>query len=162
MEALHTICKSTMHSGREYVKRHKSPAPLMYAYYDTEYLGEYLFEAFTSFSHHTVYTSLMTLPLTPIHAGAAHGLSGILQMLLHFPSFLKADPTAENEVRAAVDFMLSLMQPNGNIAPAMDEVPGMRGARQRPESEELVHWCHGAPGETQAYHITHHSAYISL
>lgn len=39
-------------SGRRYAERHKSPAPLMYQYYNVEYLG------------------------------AAHGLMGILQMLL--------------------------------------------------------------------------------
>jgi len=76
--------------------------------------------------------------------GAAHGLSSILQMLLSCGEFMKSDPDAARDVRASVDFMLSLMQPNGNIAPAMDEV-GPR-ARQRPASEELVHWCHGAPG----------------
>lgn len=75
-------------------------------------------------------------------AGAAHGLSAILQMLLCFPDFVKSAPGVEQEVKASVDFMLSLMQPNGNIAPAMDEVH----SRDRPESEELVHWCHGAPG----------------
>ena len=79
--------------------------------------------------------------------GAAHGLSGILQMLLHFPDFLQADPSVEQEVHDAVDYMLAIMQPNGNVAPAMDEVAGVRGARQRPDSQELVHWCHGAPGE---------------
>lgn len=76
--------------------------------------------------------------------GAAHGLSSILQMLLSCNEFIKSDPDAERDIRASVDFFLSLMQPNGNIAPAMDEV-GPR-AHHRPASEELVHWCHGAPG----------------
>jgi len=78
--------------------------------------------------------------------GAAHGLSSILQMLLSCKEFMKSDPDAERDIRASVDFMLSLMQPNGNIAPAMDEV-GPR-AHHRPASEELVHWCHGAPGNS--------------
>lgn len=73
--------------------------------------------------------------------GAAHGLSSILQMLLSCPDFLKSDPSAEQDVHLAVEFMLSLMQSNGNIAPAVDEVK-----HRRPEEEELVHWCHGAPG----------------
>lgn len=64
-------------------------------------------------------------------------------MLLKCSAFLKSDGSAEKDVHDSVDFILGLMQPNGNIAPAMDEV-GAR--RQRPESEELVHWCHGAPG----------------
>jgi len=65
-------------------------------------------------------------------------------MLLSCKEFIKSHPDGERDVRASVDFMLSLMQPNGNIAPAMDEV-GPR-AHRRPASEELVHWCHGAPG----------------
>ena len=75
-------------------------------------------------------------------AGAAHGLSSILQMLLCFPDILRADPAMESDVRGAVDFMLGLQQVNGNVAPAMDEV-----GHQRRKGEELVHWCHGAPGE---------------
>jgi len=78
-----------------------------------------------------------------IRSGAAHGLSSILQMLLYFPSFYKSDPNIEQELRASVDFMISIMQPNGNIAPAMDEVTGHH---KRSESDELVHWCHGGPG----------------
>jgi len=78
--------------------------------------------------------------------GAAHGLSSILQMLLSCNDFMKSDHDAARDVRASVDFMLSLMQPNGNIAPAMDEV-GPR-AHRRSASEELVHWCHGAPGNS--------------
>ncbi|MRC56949.1 hypothetical protein GH877_30300, partial [Bacillus thuringiensis] len=40
-----------------------------------------------------------------------------------------------------MDFLLGLQQVNGNFPPAMDET-----GHQRPEGEELVHWCHGAPG----------------
>ena len=76
--------------------------------------------------------------------GAAHGLSAILQMLLNFPDFVKSDPAVEKDIKDSVDFMISLMKPNGNIAPAMDEVFGQN---QRPDSEELVHWCHGGPGK---------------
>lgn len=67
-------------------------------------------------------------------------------MLLSFPSFLKSNPDNEKIVRAGVDFMLSLEQDNFNYPPAMDEVK-----RRRPDREELVHWCHGAPGEFQIF-----------
>jgi len=67
-------------------------------------------------------------------------------MLLSCTEFIKSDPNAERDVRASIDFMLSLMQPNGNVAPTMDEV-GSRGRRSA--SDELVHWCHGAPGKSQ-------------
>ena len=36
---LHKICDSMLESGRLYSQRKRSPSPLMYSYYDTEYLG---------------------------------------------------------------------------------------------------------------------------
>lgn len=75
-------------------------------------------------------------------SGAAHGICAILQILLSFPEYLKADASAERDVRETVDFLLRLQTPNGNFPCAMDEVQAVR-----PESEELVHWCHGAPGK---------------
>lgn len=127
---IEAVCASIIQSGREYAKRHQSPAPLMYAYYKTEYLG------------------------------AAHGLSAILQMLLSFPEYLAANPDAEKDVRQTVDFMLSLQTSSGNFPCAMDEV-----AIPRPEPEELIHWCHGAPGVVylmaRAYHIWHDEKYLN-
>lgn len=37
------ICKCVIESGRNYARRHRSPCPLMYSYYDTEYLGRLIF-----------------------------------------------------------------------------------------------------------------------
>ncbi|XP_023238201.1 lanC-like protein 3 [Centruroides sculpturatus] len=110
-EKTYELWNVMIQSGKEYARRHRSQSPLMYAYYDTEYLG------------------------------AAHGLSGILQMLLSFPEFLSRNPEAEQTIKGAVDFMLNLQTANGNFPCAMDEV-----THPRPEREELVHWCHGAPG----------------
>ncbi|KAL5009687.1 hypothetical protein ScPMuIL_011992 [Solemya velum] len=107
------LCSVTVQSGRQYARRHRSKSPLMYAYYGTEYLG------------------------------AAHGLCSILQMLLSFPEFLKSDPSAEQDIKQSVDFLLSLEQPNFNYPPAMDDVVDRN---RRSENDELVHWCHGAPG----------------
>ena len=68
-----------------------------------------------------------------------------------------------------MDFILQLQSPEGNFPCAMDElgelhislliepdlvlishmrlIPLIRaGPQKRPPSEELVHWCHGAPG----------------
>jgi hypothetical protein len=36
---LHKICDSILESGRTYSRRKRSLCPLMFAYYDTEYLG---------------------------------------------------------------------------------------------------------------------------
>lgn len=108
---INDICRAMVISGAEYSKRHQTKSPLMYAYYDTEYLG------------------------------AAHGLASILQMILSFPSFLASNPHNEQIVRSAVDWLLSTQQPDGNFVPATDEL-----VSPRVESDQLVHWCHGAPG----------------
>ncbi|XP_060589848.1 lanC-like protein 3 [Ruditapes philippinarum] len=125
---INDLCTVIVESGRKYVGKDPS-VPLMYAYYDTEYLG------------------------------AAHGMSSILQTLMCFPSLLKTSPDVEKTVRAGVDFMLSLEQENFNYPPAMDEVK-----RHRPDKEELVHWCHGAPGVVymlaRAYKVWNDNKYL--
>ncbi|CAG5126354.1 unnamed protein product [Candidula unifasciata] len=108
---INDICATMVQSGKDYVRKHRTKAPLMYSYYDTEYLG------------------------------AAHGISSILQMIISCPSFLESNPSAAREVKAAVDWLLTIQQANGNFPPAMDEVNSPRS-----DSDELVHWCHGAPG----------------
>lgn len=85
------ICNSIIQSGRAYSQKVSSPAPLMYAYHDTEYLG------------------------------AAHGLGGILQCVLAYPDYLKQYPDAERDVKKTVDYLLTLQKPNGNFPTSMDE-----------------------------------------
>jgi len=90
-EVIRKLHTSTIHSGRNYSRRHSSSCPLMYAYYDTEYLG------------------------------AGHGLSGILQMLLCMPSFVQADQEVERDVRASVDYLTDLLSRLGNVPAAAGE-----------------------------------------
>lgn len=82
---LYDICNAIVASGKNYAKQHDSRSPLMYAYYKKEYLG------------------------------AAHGLCSILQMLMSVPGYLDAYPEEANDIRGAVDYMLSLQQSNGNF-----------------------------------------------
>ncbi|EEC20188.1 lanC-like protein 3 [Ixodes scapularis] len=110
-EKVAVLLSSVVHSGREYARKHRSPCPLMYAYYDVEYLG------------------------------AAHGLCSILLVLLQFPWFVGADPSVERDLRASVDFFLHVQTPKGNFPCDLDDV-----TRPRRSQDELVHWCHGAPG----------------
>lgn len=110
-EVTFAICRAMVDSGRSYSQRHKSQSPLMYAYYNTEYLG------------------------------AAHGLSGIVQMLLNYPTFVKSDPTIELDLRRTVDYLVSCRSGDYNVPPTVAEC-----AQQRPPEHQLVHWCHGAPG----------------
>ncbi|CAG7723925.1 unnamed protein product [Allacma fusca] len=112
-EDLREIWSTIVQSGRRYARHKSSPCPLMFSYYDTEYLG------------------------------AAHGLCAILQILLSFPLFLKDDVDAERDIQQTCDFYLSLQSREGNFPCAMDEISERN---RRSESNELVHWCHGAPG----------------
>ncbi|KAH6928700.1 hypothetical protein HPB50_018751 [Hyalomma asiaticum] len=110
-EKIALLLHSVVQSGREYAKKHRSPCPLMYAYYDVEYLG------------------------------AAHGLSSILMTLLHFPWFVAGDQTVERDIRASVDFLLHVQTPRGNFPCDLEDV-----TKPRRSQDELIHWCHGAPG----------------
>uniref|UniRef100_A0A3Q3D0T8 LanC like family member 3 n=1 Tax=Haplochromis burtoni TaxID=8153 RepID=A0A3Q3D0T8_HAPBU len=74
------------------------------------------------------------LALPPL-SGAAHGLSSVLQMLLSYQDMLSG---AEKDlVWQSVDFLMNQEQ-NCNW-------PAELGAIIERENE-LVHWCHGAPG----------------
>src|SRR5262249_25721096 len=64
--------------------------------------------------------------------GAAHGLAGVLYVLLHLPERCR-DGRARELIVGALDFLLSI-QKDGNFPGAIEPTP------------ELVHWCHGAPG----------------
>jgi len=112
LQSLYQVCDVMLESGVKYSQKVKSPCPLMYQYYKTEYLG------------------------------AAHGVCGILQAFLSVPGYLQHNPSAESLVRSSVDFYLSLQTPDGNFPCAMDEL----AQNSRPQEDELIHWCHGAPG----------------
>ncbi|XP_063992134.1 lanC-like protein 3 [Diachasmimorpha longicaudata] len=109
---IHQLGETVVLSGQKYSVKFKSPCPLMYSYYGTEYLG------------------------------AAHGLSSILQVLIQIPNFLDANEEFDRLVHDSVDFLLSLESRSGNYPCALDET----GPEARREEDELVHWCHGAPG----------------
>nr|CAB3263378.1 lanC-like protein 3 [Phallusia mammillata] len=85
--------------------------PLMYSYYGTLYLG------------------------------SGHGIAGILQVLLSFPSLLHRNPSAQDLIKTSVDFLLDLCLQEGNIATDLEEALTSSG-----RGKYLVHWCHGAAG----------------
>ena len=74
--------------------------------------------------------------------GAAHGISAILQILLSFPEALSTVQGAEHDVRKSIDFVVSQQMSNGNF-------PAQFGETDR---EDLLHWCHGAPGDFRSRH----------
>ena len=69
-----------------------SKCPLMYSYYETQYLG------------------------------AAHGLTGVLLQLLSVPHYLEHNPGAEKDIKAAVNFIVSHQTYDGNFISSMGEV----------------------------------------
>ncbi|KAB8113182.1 hypothetical protein EE612_052114 [Oryza sativa] len=76
--------------------------------------------------------------------GAAHGLAGIMHVLMH--TELKLDE--KDDVKNTLLYMIRNRYPTGNY-------PSSEGS----ESDRLVHWCHGAPGVAltlaKAYQVFH-------
>ena len=112
IQDLHTICNKMVQVGRAYSSSTTSPCPLMYSWYDSEYLG------------------------------AAHGLSAILLAFLCVPGYLEqSSSSVQKDIKGSIEYLLSLQTKSGNF-PCLSP----RHERPRAEEDELVHWCHGAPG----------------
>ncbi|XP_057539316.1 lanC-like protein GCR2 isoform X2 [Amaranthus tricolor] len=65
--------------------------------------------------------------------GAAHGLAGILHVLMD----MQMTTDEQEDVKSVLRYMIKGRFPSGNY-------PSSEGS----ESDRLVHWCHGAPGIT--------------
>ncbi|KAK3001654.1 hypothetical protein RJ639_021650 [Escallonia herrerae] len=63
--------------------------------------------------------------------GAAHGLAGIMNVLMD----MELKPDELEDIRGTLRYMIKNCFPSGNY-------PSSEGS----ESDRLVHWCHGAPG----------------
>lgn len=63
--------------------------------------------------------------------GAAHGLAGILHVLMD----MELKPEEVEDVKGTLRYMIYNRFPSGNY-PASEE----------DQRDVLVHWCHGAPG----------------
>lgn len=64
--------------------------------------------------------------------GAAHGLAGIMHVLMD----VELKPDEAEDVKATLKYMIKNRFPSGNYAASEED-------RRR---DLLVHWCHGAPG----------------
>ena len=69
-----------------------------------------------------------------VYIGAAHGLAGILTLLLQARDHLTPAEMKEL-IRPSVDYVLNLQMDSGNF-------PSSKGN----DRDRLVHFCHGAPG----------------
>ncbi|XP_071803530.1 lanC-like protein 2 [Asterias amurensis] len=98
------VYRCIIKSGEAFSKRERSKSPLMYAWHDKKYIG------------------------------AAHGLSGILCLLMQV-TLPVAQEYLHSHVKPSVDYVLELAFPTGNYPSSLGN-----------NSDRLLHWCHGAPG----------------
>ncbi|XP_055332816.1 lanC-like protein 2 [Paramacrobiotus metropolitanus] len=102
--AIESVVEALIHSGKALALEEKSKFPLMYKWHDKHYLG------------------------------AAHGIVGILYMLLQAGKDL-IEEYVENLIKPTLDQLLLLRFPSGNYPSSVSNT-----------SDKLVQWCHGAPG----------------
>jgi len=108
------VVEAMLKSGQAMARSSKSRSPLLYAWHDKVYVG------------------------------AAHGLAGILCMLLQARDNLTPAELREL-VKPSVDYLVNMQMDGGNF-------PSSKGN----EKDRLVHWCHGAPGVTLCLLLAHH------
>lgn len=111
-------------SGKQEAKIGKFKFPLMYQWHNSYYLG------------------------------AAHGLSGIIYLLLQAHEYL-SESELKTLIKPTIDYLTSIQYPSGNF-------PSSLGS----ESDRYVQWCHGAPGflymYSAAYKVFKEDKYLGL
>ncbi|KAF2360258.1 Lanthionine synthetase C-like [Trinorchestia longiramus] len=109
------VVRAMLRSGQELATRQgRKDTPLMYEWHDKKYLG------------------------------AAHGLVGILVLLMQAKEHLPSN-ALEELIRPSVDFLQARLYPSGNL-------PSSEGSSS---GDKLVHWCHGAPGAAIMFAMAH-------
>eukprot|EP00913_Durusdinium_trenchii_P011308 g10620.t1 len=87
------------------------------------------------------------------YMGAAHGVMGILFMLLHVPELLEGESL--DLLRQSLQWLATMRQPSGN----WPVVFGEGGA-------DCIHFCHGAPGAVflfcKAYEVLREEQWLQL
>ena len=91
-------------------KAWKSRSPLMYDWHDKAYYG------------------------------AAHGLIGILFILLQLERKFISEEIFNSLILPSIDYLMGKMFPSGNVPSSMNS-----------ETDKLIHWCHGAPGSIHLF-----------
>ncbi|UYV79012.1 LANCL1 [Cordylochernes scorpioides] len=136
-DLIREVVASVLTSGQVMAKRDRARCPLMYMWHDTYYIG------------------------------AAHGLIGILYMLLQrcykrggcqIPVWVQARSYLTKEeieelVKPTIDYIQGLQFPSGNFPSSLGK-----------DTDRLVHWCHGAPGAIHlfclAYEVFKEQSYL--
>jgi len=83
-----------------------------------------------------------------IYLGAAHGYAGILAAFL--ANWSEVPDMFHNDIRQTLDWTLSLITSNANVPSSVTHA-----FRARFGKDQLVHWCHGAPGMIPTLCLAH-------
>ncbi|XP_072179333.1 lanC-like protein 2 [Diadema setosum] len=117
------VCQRILDSGQRLAREERSASPLMFEWHEKKYIG------------------------------AAHGMAGILALLLQVncPAVTKS---LQSLIKPTVDYILALHFPSGNFPSSLGN-----------QTDRLVHWCHGAPGVIhmllQAYKVFDEEQYLN-
>ncbi|KAK0097750.1 hypothetical protein PV326_014053 [Microctonus aethiopoides] len=112
-ELIKRIIDCILSSGREYSMSKSYKTPLMYSWHEKEYLG------------------------------GAHGLAGILYILLQAREFL-TEQQMRDDIEPSIKYLQSLRFASGNFPSSIGNT-----------SDKLIHWCHGAPSMTMLFSLAY-------
>ncbi|XP_011496801.1 PREDICTED: lanC-like protein 1 [Ceratosolen solmsi marchali] len=116
------IINEILRSGIKYNKHEHDTPPLRYTWHDTEYLG------------------------------GAHGVAGILYVLLQARNYL-SEEQIKTKIEPTLQWLESIKYSSGNFPSSIEST-----------TDKLVHWCHGAPSMTMlfclAYEIFNKEQYL--
>lgn len=109
---IRSIITAILNCGEKLAKHLKidDECPLMYEWHDTKYLG------------------------------AAHGISGIIYLLLQAKDYL-SEEELNTLIKPTIRFLTTLRFPTGNFPSSLGPA----------KSDKYVQWCHGAPGFLYMY-----------
>jgi len=117
-----SLAETIISNGSAFARRSGSGSPLMWAFFGDQYIG------------------------------AAHGVFGIIHMLLHVDAVVRQSSHRRLLV-ATLDWLLSIRTSRGNWPAVCGE-----------GSDHLVHFCHGAPGAVltlcKAYEVLGESRFL--
>ncbi|XP_023948464.2 glutathione S-transferase LANCL1 [Bicyclus anynana] len=90
-----------------------------------------------------------------VYLGAAHGVAGILYLLLLTRAYIDVKDI-QDLIKPAVDWLLNQQFPSGNYPSSLGSSSG----------DKLVQWCHGAPGFVPlcllAYQVFEQEKYLKI
>ncbi|XP_019872798.1 lanC-like protein 2 isoform X2 [Aethina tumida] len=123
-ELIRSVIEAILICGQTEARKQRSKCPLMYQWHDSYYLG------------------------------AAHGLSGILYLLLNCTEYL-LESEINTLIKPTIDHLATLKFKSGNFPSSLGR-----------EQDKYVQWCHGAPGFlymfSKAYTVFRDEKYLNL